>query len=283
MNENEQKRPGDIQSAINAGERIGQLSNSVTRVSDAAVPTVVLAPGARLESIEHLQQVPSRLNASLTLQTAQSFVGYVNRFKGDASVIFANSETKGFTAVLDYHASPSTPSWCQHRAAFAPLKTPAWTDWVTNDRKPKPQVEFARFIEDHIPHIAEPAGADLLKLCLTLDAKKNVTFKQSNRLEDGQTQLVYEEEIKATAGGGAQKGTLDVPSGFILVLEPFRGVGGMRVDARFRYRINEGALTLWYELVRVEDVLDQAFAAIVNTIVAGVGGVPVLDGIAPTK
>ena len=185
-----------------------------------------------------------------------------------------------FEAVIDYHEPNGSAHWGTHRVVLACSPTPDWDAWAKNSAQAKTQVEFARWIEDHIPNIASPAGNDLLLMATTLEAKKDVQFKASTRLQNGEHQFRYEETITGTAG--SQSGSIQIPNEFVLGLEPFQGVGLKRVDARFRYRINQGELKLWFELVRAQDVLEAAFAEVVAQIREGLSDTLVVAGAAPT-
>jgi len=218
------------------------------------------------------------LRETLRFSEAQSFCRYVNTYKNAASLVFATRVKQGdaFEAVLDYHDVAGSPKWGDHRAILKLETTPAWDEWIAHNKKPLSQVDFARFIEEHIPHIAEPSGAQLLEMCATLEAKKDVKFRASTRFGNGQHQFKYEEEITGTAG--AQGGQLAIPDGSVLGLEPYRGFGVLRVDARFRYRIANSGLTLFYELVRPDDVLEAAYEQLTKAIESAIGSTPVLYG-----
>jgi uncharacterized protein YfdQ (DUF2303 family) len=217
--------------------------------------------------------------AVVKVDDAASFLNYVNRYKDGDSVVFANLTGRSFEAVIDYHGV-ATPRWGKHRATFACATTSAWNTWAAANKKAMSQVEFAQFVEENIPNIAQPAGADLLEMCLTLEAKKDATFRSSARLTDGRTQFRYEEEIEGKAG--ATNGNVAIPSLFVLAIEPFQGVGQKAIEARFRYRISEGVLKLWFELVRPDDVLKAAFDGIVADIRTALGETPVIAGAAPS-
>ena len=62
-------------------------------------------------------------------------------------------------------------------------------------------------------------------------------------------QLTYNEEIDGRAG---EAGQLRIPEEFFIALKPFLGGDTFCVPARFRYRIQEGRLVMWYELVRAD-------------------------------
>lgn len=289
----------DTKAAIEAGRKIGELSalGAVFRVEAGREPFLLMPVGYTKVSLAEQLAVPTDLRARVVLEDAASFVAYVKRFGDPDSVVFADLQARKFEAVIDYHqrplaggaqvgdavARPAAPRWGRHRALFECATTSVWDEWTDEgwDRKPKSQLEFARFVEEHVPHIAEPSGAVLFELCSTLEAKKDVAFRSSTRLSDGQHQFRYEETITGQAGSVA--GLVSVPDKFTIGIEPIAGVGKRRVDARLRYRINQGALSMWYELVRPDDVLEAAFQDLVAGIRTGLGDVPVLSGKAPAS
>lgn len=279
-----------VETALEAGETIGALKHEGTvhyPAGDAGVPFLLLAPERKPMPVEHLLPAPLQARSTVKLNDAPSFAGYVNRFKNAHTVVFADLEGRKFEAVIDYHKSAGgvvLPMWLRHRAIYTCPTTPAWDEWTAPEWNGKPhnQVEFARFIEEHVPHIAEPTGAALLEMCLTLEAKKDVQFRSSTRLQDGQHQFRYEEVISGTASG-SQPGTLSLPSGFKVAIEPFQGVGLYGIDARLRFRIQQSTLSMWFELVRPKDVLDAAFTKMLDQLKAALGETLLLSGAAPTQ
>lgn len=271
----------NIKTALDAGELLGKLKGLGDVKLIGTRPFLLVPGGFELKPMESALLAPLEKRAKVALNDAASFISYVNRFKEPGAVIFADLLGRAFTAVLDYHEGTGAAAhWGKHVASFACVTTESWDGWDENDGIPKSQLEFAQLIENGIPDIARPEGAALLEMVLTLESKKDVQFRSSQRLQDGQHQLRYEESITGTAGG-ATTGTVDIPNDFTLMIEPFRGVGRKQLEARFRYRIERSVLTLRYELVRPEDVLQSAFDEVVAGIRAGVADVPVLSGAAP--
>lgn len=272
-----------VQAAIAAGKRIGELEalGRIVQAEDGALPALLMPDGIKLVTIEDHLPAPQRVRAVVRTDDATSFVAYVNRHKNEHTTVFADLVGRRFEAVIDYHEPNGSAHWGTHRVVLACSPTPDWDAWAKNSAQAKTQVEFARWIEDHIPNIASPAGNDLLLMATTLEAKKDVQFKASTRLQNGEHQFRYEETI--TGAAGSQNGTIQIPNEFVLGLEPFKGVGLKRLDARFRYRIAQGELKLWYELVRAQDVLEAAFAEVVEQIRTNLGATLVVAGAAPQK
>lgn len=272
----------NIATAIEAGRRIRalELSGNVQTFADGK--PFLVHPNGTLLDMEPWLKAPVEIRASVALAEAASFVTYVNRFKDLGTVVFADLPGRKFEAVLDYHYEGHGPRWGRHRATFGCIPTPDWMTWETANNKAMSQEDFARFIENNLPNIAEPAGSDLLQIALTLEVKKSVDFRSSKILDNGQTQFRYEETIEGRASG-TQQGAIVVPTNFVLGLEPFAGTGLKRVDARLRYRLKEAKLSFWFELVRAEDVLRKSFEEVTAFIRESVGDAPVLSGSAPSR
>jgi hypothetical protein len=62
------------------------------------------------------------------------------------------------------------------------------------------------------------------------------------------------DELTAYDGLGAGRGILAA-----LCISVFENEAPREIDARLRYRVKDGALTIWFELVRPHKVLEAAF------------------------
>lgn len=238
----------------------------------AALPRTVRSPeqyamvpkGATLVSLEPFCEAPGRIRSEVTLHEAGAFSRYLNAFKDEDSIVFADRDGHKLLAILDYHRSgpPEQPRWGTHRASLVLRRTAAWVRWVTANGKRMDQVAFASHIEDNLPDIASPDGATLLEMVKNFEVKRAVAFSSAVRLDNGQVQFSYVEE----GAGTAQKGQLTIPDRFVLGLAPFEGVEPYRIDARLRYRLAEGALALWYDLLRPEEYVKAAFESVVEFV-----------------
>ena len=61
-------------------------------------------------------------------------------------------------------------------------------------------------------------------------------------------------------------GEIDIPPMFEISVPIFYDGKPEPIKAWFRYRLISGKLTLWYELYRVEEVIDSAFSAAVADV-----------------
>lgn len=244
-------------------------------------PLALVPNDVRLQDLEEQLDAPVRIRQSLKVLDAQTFIDYVNRFASDASAVFCNGpEGRTFIAVLDYH-QPDQPSWATHKATYQCPTTVEWGNWRKQDRQKLSQNDFAEFIEENVKDIVQPDGnstaptaADMLEISRTLEAKKNISFRQGIRLDNGQVQLTYNEEIDGRAGASGQ---LNIPEQFYIGIRPFLGGEAFCIPARFRYRITDGRLFMWYELVRPDKVLEEAYTAVREQIKAAIGQVPLYE------
>jgi len=188
-------------------------------LEDGKMYAVAVPAGASLQHIytDFREPYPSRAEGDVHAHRAQSFIEYVNRHKSSAATAWANIDASTIVAVLNDHlATGGVAGWRDLTATLGLRHTPTWRDWTARHNQPMNQSMFAEFVEDHVPDIVEPAGADLLELAQSFQAVKRATFSSDRRLQSGQVQLSYVEEVEATAG---RKGNLEVPPTFTVVDE----------------------------------------------------------------
>lgn len=236
---------------------------------------VLLPEGWRLQDISDLLPAPERIQQGVTLLTLDSFTGYVTRFKGEDSVIFADETSAQYESVLDYHTAPELiRGECDHIARYTCPQSDPWKLWTLNDRKPMSQVDFARFLEDNLPDITTPPAADFLQFVLQLQIHKAASFVSDIRLDNGQTRLRYEETIR----NDTKQGDLQFPDFFVINVAVFVDGARYGVKCRLRYRLDESKLRMWYELERPTDVFRAAVKAVSDTVRKTLADVPFWAG-----
>lgn len=218
---------------------------------------------------------PLRLTQEQVLTSPQAFVDYVKLYaKVDETLVLSKpplvdangkSEDVKFLALIDYHKDAASPSWVGHKARLTLLNTPSWADWSKGHDQFMDQVTFARFLEERIPDIADPAGAVLVDLARTFEALGSVSFKSVETARNGTRQLKYEETVKEVP----QPGSMGLPEEITLMLAPFVGTDRRPIKARVRFQIDRGTLRLKYQLIRPEDVLLDAYGDAKQIVVDG--------------
>ncbi|QTP60897.1 DUF2303 family protein [Billgrantia antri] len=261
-----------IGEAVAAGMALADLNPQLQHA-------VLVPEGYSLEDLERFHDQPRRTRQQVAIHNATDFGLYVNRFKDSETTIYADLEHTRFTAVLD-HPGAGDPAWGQHRATYACPHSRSWKTWTAADGKAMRQADFAKFIEDNLPDVQQPSGSDILTISRTLEAKKKVDFQSGVRLDNGEVQITFNEEIKGTAG----KGTIEIPETFELGIPVFEGGDHYALTARLRYRINDGQLVMWFDLLRPERLLEDAFANTLEQIRRDIGpDVMMLHADAPAR
>ena len=216
---------------------------------------------------------PNRIKQHVTLLDAQSFIAYVNTYKSkEGTAIFANvgNESATFKAVLDYHSS--TPEFCSHVAEFKTQITPEWQTWLSANRKPMGQVEFATWLEDNLSLFVSPegsgapSGAELLELVTTLNGHQNATFNSSLRLKNGAYSVSYDESIEVKGTIVSRGDSLELPPRISAGIKLFHGCPAYQVDARLKTGIKERKLTLWFETIGLPQMVRENLLNVVEQV-----------------
>jgi uncharacterized protein YfdQ (DUF2303 family) len=217
------------------------------------------------DKIERTQDTPNRKTGTASLHNVESLLTYAaDQAQDRQGYLYADVEARTLTIVFNDNKESGVAGWRDHRAQFKAELTPEAERWIKNSGTDKQmsQTVFAEFIEDNFADLAGDHAQTLLEVATTIQAKTGINFSSAKRLDNGQTQMVYNETIDATAGAS---GTTTIPQTFMLGLRLFKGdKTGYAIKARLKYRLNSGALKFWYELDRVERALEDAFAGYVE-------------------
>lgn len=250
----------DMQAVIEAA-RLG-----VTPTPVAGVDNLLFVPmdsDARICDLQEYTATPRRKSGVITVFDAGSFnaVMDANKDSGTHTVYIDRSlEAAAIIGVMNDNGE--TKGWRDHRVRIELRKTPQWQKWLTMDGKMVSQTEFAEFIEDNLDDIAEPEGARMLEIVTYLQATRTVDFKSGVRLSNGQIQFENKENIEAKVGIGQ----IAVPETFKLAITPYQGQPLYSVPARFRYRLNDGKLTMGLKLQRIENLLEHVLDSVISGI-----------------
>ena len=209
--------------------------------------------------MEHYLAAPTRVRRALIVTTLETFNRYFNKWKAEASQIFVDQETVAVVGIIDEHRD-DLPSWCDHRVIYKCPYSRQWEAWMQMDRRKVSQVEFAEWLEDRTQDVQEPSGTDLLSLCLDLQIHRRVVYGSARRLETGEHSFTYTEDNET--------GTVEIPGEITLGIPVFTDGTSYAIKARFRYRLVEGNLTLWFELVEPQKYVEDAFGEVIEAVKA---------------
>lgn len=287
MNESNNTTPGALQigataallehahfdaGALRAIAAMSAAANAV--VTEGGVTSLIVPDNyQRIDltaEIEAQRAAPSRKKGTVQLLDMESFLSYV-REQGNPAItrIFADVESRTLTAIFNDHFNQDNTDvagWRDHRAVFKAELSKEFEGWLANSGKAMEQEAFAIFLEDNIADVVEPSGDTLLTVAMTLQAKNEVNFSSSRRLDNGQVQLEYTENLSTTAGAA---GALEVPREFSIGARLFKGGEGYKIKARLKLRVGGGKAKFWYELDRPHLAIEDAFKQYVEQARAG--------------
>lgn len=239
--------------------------------SEKHIKRIALPPGWKAESFddEKLLDRPIRIKGEAVAQDVDSFIAYVARHAiGSTSTIYCGADYANnnltIVSVLDDHARDD-PSWCGHTIRFKPKQSIEYGNWIENDGKVMPQVDFALFIERNLDDIANvdgmPTGSQLLEMAVQFESSQDMRLKSHIRLQGGgvQMQFVHDDDEATIA-------RMTMFDRLAIGIPVFWNGEHYQINARLRYRVREGKAVFWYELIRPEKVFEAACKTIIDRV-----------------
>jgi uncharacterized protein YfdQ (DUF2303 family) len=281
-NEPDIPKRNEIQAAIAAGAAIGQARMCSMPDPLQSAPYAVVPSDYDIESLERYLPQPLRVIQNVQLDDAESFIHYLKEFGALETRCFFNAERETFVAIIDYHAD--APGWCDHVVSFTAKRSEEFKTWMGANRREMSQVDFVRFLEDNMPDVAGivrngeivKGSAQLLDIALRFETKKSVEYSSGVRLANGDIQFAYSEVVRT---GNVENGTIEIPEQFALGISIHVNGTAYSIPVRLRWRLKEGRLSMWYEIVRphkfIEDALRDVRAQIAEAV-----NIPILAGVA---
>lgn len=245
-------------------ERLTQESNRIEILradGEDSVPFVVIPDDMRIHELKDNRPAPLRIERKETFIALESFTRYVNAHKSKASQIRMDRAGNAL-AILD-GVMEQKPSWESHRATFSLTYSVRWNEWHSKNKKSFSQKEFAEFIEDHARDFIAPKAGAMLDIARTLEAEGSANFKSALKEENNDVKFGFERTTTIKAG---QKGDLTVPSRFTISVPVLEGEEPRPVEMRLRYALNEGVLTLSFDILDLATILDDVRKSVAVTI-----------------
>lgn len=239
----------EVSDLLLAGAALGDAKEHST---PDALPYAVVPAGCRIERLP-VAETPKRNAFTARMGDAASFITYVADHAGDNTRLYATLKPAVFLALFDDVAIDNEPAWRGWRCEYAPQFSREWATWMGADKRKFTQTEFAEFLQDNLPDVVKPPGAELLELALNFEASINGTFVSAQRMDNGNVNFSYRVDTAQAAHA------VQMPSAIALALPVFEGDALREMQARLKWRIEQGKLTISYEIVRPHKVMEQAF------------------------
>lgn len=257
-------------------QAIIDLASQITPVeiaSQSHIKRVALPPGWNLKENDDakLLATPPRKIGSVSLHDADSYIAYINRHKiAEQSTTYVNADYSNsavaFKCILNDHAAANDgQQWRDYHAIYNPKKSVEWTRWIEKNNQRLTQFEFASLLEENLQDIAAaqgfPTGTELLEMALSFQATQDMRYKSAIRIQSGGINMSFVQDDDA---GTLQ--TMKVFEKIAIGIPVFRNGDAYQMTARLRYRVTEGMLRFWYELVRPDKILEDAVEKMIDRI-----------------
>lgn len=267
MNLNEATEAGQIAALALAGAQTPQVISTPSGATYIAHPVDVrlqdVTPPGTVKTLK-----PDVIRQSVTLQTAESLIDYIGRFKTSNTVLFADIDNDTIVAAIDYHGQTDA----DHVAHKATLKLPRsleWQLWDEIDGTLMSQLDFARFIEENRAHFIHPDPANLIELVNGIHAIETVDFRAKVRTNSDNVDFDIKASTEAFGGVAGEKLTL--PTLFTISIPIYFGEEARDLEARLRWKKSQSeGLTLGIMLLRKEQERQAEFKAVVDRITTAV-------------
>jgi uncharacterized protein YfdQ (DUF2303 family) len=235
---------------------------------------------------------PERRKGTTNLADVASFCAHVNRFKSDASLVYADlGDAPALTCVYDHDpAGPSAAGWCSHRARYTFPLSAEWQAWKRAHGQGQSQSDFAAFIEERSADLLDVRSLEDDHPMHDLLARLRVTPSDAAAVAEAVTLASGEAELVTLASGEAElvfserhQGDdgkpLVVPTAFLIAIPVFRVF-----LVRLRHRRNPTTARIaWTVSLHQVDVVDLAASREVLARVGAETSVPVLVGTPPLE
>ncbi len=229
---------------------------------------LIIPNGYQAHTLPPLEKLLPRIRQSVSLYDSATFIAYVERYKSEATRIFAMpghlaDGKASITAVLDYH-QPGKADHGAHVARYVPRYSEPWERWTKAG--PMLQADFAEFIEENRADIRKPDAAPLLDMISKFKATKKVDYDSVMHQPNGDVLIMWSDKTE-----NAGKPGVHVPTELEIGIPVFFKGPLYAVTILMRYKLNNGALTFRIKPDRPEYVEQAAFDEIIKAIAEATG------------
>lgn len=225
--------------------------------------------GDALTELDKRAGGPLRRTGIVKLTEVDSFISFIGRWGGEATVVYADTAALGFVAVLNDHPvgdGNGITAWRDHRVEYACPRSPEWIAWTAVDGEAMRQTEFADFIESRLEDIVQPTSEDgginhifprpleLLEMSRNLHIHTKGTFQRTVDPTTGSYTLINKSEHEV--------GSTVIPRAFAIAIPVFEGGSRYELEARIRFVLGEAGPAFSFALHRRVEIERVAFGAV---------------------
>lgn len=231
-------------------------------------PVLALPPGWTHQLLEKLAakqhvQTPGLIDESVIVQDNQSFAYYLSRFATPDTLYSVSRSQQNVMAELDYHQNATTPGHNKHVITRKFNLSKRFQAWKDHNKKVFTQTDFANFLEDRISDLSVSEGAETSQAELH-GAVRQFQAVQNSQFNSAVNQANGDVEFQFTVN--TQVVSLTLPTRLLLGMQIYEFGSYVEFGARLKYRPKDGVVSFWYELIRIEEFLDDVFTGEVENL-----------------
>ncbi len=224
--------------------------------------------------IDEERTTPETLKGLTFLHDCTSFCEFVNRYKADNSAIFYNKDAQMVTCIFDC-ATKEHASFEKHLATYKFPFSKELQEWKKHNGETMSQVDFAFFIErnvldlsdaptpdkesDSLKEIRARVGGFYASTQKMVELSRGIAIRNDERAtvkfdtNTGEATLDFSSEHQDAAGN-----KIKVPNMFLIVIPILNGGKAYQLPCRLRYRLYNGTVKWWYEVINLDQAIDKA-------------------------
>lgn len=240
------------------------------------IPNIIIPDGWHVHNLEHSQATPSRSKFAMRTNSLKAFCELVARFKVAASTVIFSDKAGAYKAIFDFHTG-GVPGWCQQTLDYDPGFHPDFELIQSWFYQWKTQFEVADLANDNIDLFANPTGADLREMALSLEGSKTELFASAKKMRDGTIRCSRSENIdlKSTKG---DDGVVELPAVIGFKCPVFRGSEPIEIHSDLRLQVSKGEVKFrFHKSDRDVNQIIEAESDLINTSIKGTTGCPVIE------
>jgi uncharacterized protein YfdQ (DUF2303 family) len=226
---------------------------------------------------------PKIITQAVRVQTVESMIAYVNRFKNADSALFADISTNTVLGIIDYHqagiddAAKKVAAHTKHTASLTIPHSLEWQTWMGIDGRLMSHAEFSNFLEENsmdivplgVMHdrsgvVIEDAPTTILELCRELQVRSS--YGAASEIRNGD----YISIEMQKGDDVTTKRNVQLPVSINLNIPVYFGEQTVLMTAFMRRKVVDGSLRLGIKLQRPEQLRQDEFKRIVSEIEAEV-------------
>lgn len=218
------------------------------------------------DALDDRSPAPRRRKGRARLETLDSFIAHVNRFKSEDTVVFADTEHGQLVAVYNYHpggADHGKAGWSDFGSVYSCPLSDAWKAWAGRAGDGMSKHDFAQFLDDHREDIVTaddyPTSADMLDMVRKLHVRTKGEYRDDFDQVTGERTLVVKHEHEETS--------TKIHRVFLLGIPIYRGGKAYFIQVRIQFRVKgDQGPVFSYALHDAAKQMEQAFSEVAERV-----------------